>query len=240
MSEKIHLSVVLPAYNEEKRIAETLRDLDGYLRRQKYTSEVIVISDGSSDKTVEVVRGLNISRVRVIDNKENHGKGYVVRQAMLDARGEYRLFMDADNSTKITELENFWLYFNEEYDIVIGSIEVEGSSIHETAAWYRRALGRLAKLVIRLLLIWDIHDTQRGFKCFTAKSVKAIFPKQTIERWGFDMEVLKIARVQGFKIKEVPVQWSNPAGSKVTLGAYVSSFRELLKIKWNALCGKYK
>jgi len=240
MSEKINLSVVLPAYNEEKRIAETLRDLDGYLRRQKYTSEVIVISDGSSDKTVEVVRGLNISRVRVIDNKENHGKGYVVRQAMLDARGEYRLFMDADNSTKITELENFWLYFNEEYDIVIGSIEVEGSSIHETAAWYRRALGRLAKLVIRLLLIWDIHDTQRGFKCFTAKSVKAIFPKQTIERWGFDMEVLKIARVQGFKIKEVPVQWSNPAGSKVTLGAYVSSFRELLKIKWNALCGKYK
>ncbi len=240
MFEKIHLSVVLPAYNEEKRIAETLRDLDDYLGRQKYTSEVVVISDGSSDKTVEVVRGLNISRVRVIDNKENHGKGYVVRQAMLDARGEYRLFMDADNSTKITELENFWPYFNEGYEIVIGSIEVEGSSIHETAAWYRRVLGRLAKLVIRLLLIWDIHDTQRGFKCFTAKSVKAIFSKQTIERWGFDMEVLKIARVQGFKIKELPVQWSNPAGSKVTLGAYVSSFRELLKIKWNSLRGRYK
>jgi len=240
MSKKIHLSVVLPSYNEEKRIAETLRDLDSYLEKQEYTSEIIVISDGSSDKTVEVVNGLNIPRVRVIDNKENHGKGYVVRQAMLEAYGKYRLFMDADNSTKITEIENFWPYFKEEYDVVIGSIEVKGSTIQEAAAWYRRILGRMAKLVIRFLLIWDIHDTQRGFKCFTAKSVKVIFPKQTIERWGFDMEVLKIARVQGFKIKELPVQWSNPAGSKVTLGAYISSFRELLKIKWNNLRGKYK
>lgn len=240
MNEKPYLSVIIPAYNEEKRIAQTLRNVNDYLEKQKFPSETIVVDDGSQDKTLEVVRSLNIPRLKIIENQENHGKGYVVRQAMLQACGQYRLFMDADNSTKIKEIENFWPYFQEGYDIVIGSIELSGSEIKETAAWYRRFLGKWAKVVIRLMLIWEIHDTQRGFKCFTEESTKAIFPKQTIERWGFDMEILKIAKVKGFRIKELPVHWHNPAGSKVTLGAYITTFRELLKIKWNNLRGKYK
>lgn len=235
-----YLSVIIPAYNEEKRIAATAKDISSYLQKQKYTSEIVVIDDGSADQTVEIVNSLGLPYLRVIDNKENHGKGYVVRQAMLEVKGEYRLFMDADNSTKIVEIEKFWPYFKEGYDIVIGSIEVKGSKIEEKAAWYRRALGKLSKILIRFMLIWEIHDTQRGFKCFTAKSVETIFPKQTIERWGFDMEILLIAKKQGFKIKELPVRWVNPEGSKVTLGSYISTLRELLKIKWNNLRGKYK
>lgn len=240
MSFQPYLSVIIPAYNEETRIAATLKDVAQYLAKQSFISEIILINDGSSDKTIEVARALRIPNLKILDNPENHGKGYVVKQAMVAAQGEYRLFMDADNSTKISEIENFWPYFKEGYDIVIGSIELPGSEIRESAAWYRRSLGKLAKIIIRFLLIWNIHDTQRGFKCFTAKACKAIFPKQTIERWGFDMEILKIARVRGFKIKELPVHWDNPEGSKVTLGAYISTFRELLKIKWNNLKGKYR
>lgn len=239
MSE-IYLSVIIPAYNEEKRIAATLRDVNDYFKRQSFESEILLLDDGSRDKTVEVARSLNIPNLKIIDNPENHGKGYVVRQGMLEARGSYRLFTDADNSTKISELEKFWPYFQEGFDVVIGSIEIKGSAIRERAAWYRRTLGKLAKILIRLVLIWEIHDTQRGFKCFTAESAAKIFPKQTIERWGFDMEILQIAKKQGFKIKELPVSWENPAGSKVTLGSYFSSLRELMRIKWNSLRGKYK
>ncbi|MDP2917941.1 MAG: glycosyltransferase family 2 protein [bacterium] len=239
MSE-IYLSVVIPAYNEEKRIAVTLRDVADYLGKQNFKSEIILMDDGSGDQTVKVARDLNIPSLRVVDNPENHGKGYVVRQGMLEAQGAYRLFMDADNSTRISEMEKFWPYLKDGFDVAIGSIELAGSTIKERSAWYRRGLGRMAKIIIRLILIWEIHDTQRGFKCFTAASAAKIFPKQTIERWGFDMEILQIAKKQGFKIKELPVFWENPAGSKVTLGAYVSTFRELLKIKWNSLRGKYK
>ncbi|MDD5627169.1 MAG: glycosyltransferase family 2 protein [Patescibacteria group bacterium] len=237
---EIHLSVIIPAYNEEKRIAATLRDIYDYLKKQSFESEILLLDDGSRDKTVEVARSLDIPNLKVIDNSENHGKGYVVRQGMLEARGSYRLFTDADNSTKISELEKFWPYFQNGFDVVIGSIEIKGSIVHERAAWYRRTLGKLAKILIRMVLIWEIHDTQRGFKCFTAESAVKIFPKQTIERWGFDMEILQIAKKQGFKIKELPVSWENPAGSKVTLGSYLSSFRELMRIKWNSLRGKYK
>ncbi len=237
---EIHLSVIVPAYNEEKRIAATLRDINDYLKKQAWASEILLLNDGSHDKTAEVARSLNIPNLKIIDNPENHGKGYVVREGMLNAKGAYRLFMDADNSTRISELEKFWPYFQEGFDIVIGSIEVKGSTVRERAAWYRRALGKLAKILIRLILIWDIYDTQRGFKCFTAESVFKIFPKQTIERWGFDMEILQIAKKQGLKIKELPVSWENPAGSKVTLGSYLSTLRELLKIKWNSVRGKYK
>lgn len=239
MNQKPYLSVIIPAYNEEKRIAATLRDVNDYLRQQNYSYEIILIDDGSKDQTVEVARHLNIDFLRIIDNKENHGKGYVVKQAMLETNGSLRLFTDADNSTRLNEIESFLPYFKQGYDVVIGSIEISGSTIKERAAWYRRALGRIAKIIIRIILIWEIHDTQRGFKCFTEKSTVKIFPKQTIERWGFDMEILQIAKKQGFKIKELPVNWENPAGSKVTLGAYFSTFRELLKIKLNSLKGKY-
>ena len=253
--EKPHLSVIIPAYNEEKRISATLLDIDKYLSRQNYQYEIIVVSDGSTDDTVNVVRNLKsqISNLKVIDNKKNCGKGCVVKQGMLEAKGEYRLFTDADNSTTIDHLDKFWPFFSaprgrdlasggkEGYDTVIGSIEIKGAKIKEEAAWYRRLLGKYSKYVIRILAgLWEIHDSQRGFKLFTAKAAEKIFPKQTIMRWGFDIEILVLAKKMGFKIKEVPVNWSNPGESKVTLKSYIKTFQELLKIKWNLITNKYK
>ena len=168
MNTKPYLSVIIPAYNEEKRIVTTLFDVDRYLSKQEYAYEIIVISDGSKDNTAGVAEKTKelIKNLTVIDNKENHGKGYVTKQGMLEAKGEYRLFMDADNSTKIDHLDLFWpeVKIN---DIVIGSIEVKGAKVHESAQWYRRWLGRIAKYIIRFVAgLWEIKDTQRCFKLF--------------------------------------------------------------------------
>jgi len=253
MSNEIYLSVIIPAYNEEKRILTTLIDVDRYLSHQNYNYEIMVISDGSKDKTVEVVKSAQkkLSNIKIIDNKNNCGKGCVVKQGMLEAEGKYRLFMDADNSTTIDHLDKFWPFIlNQEdsssdnkniYDVVIGSIEIEGAKVQEGAAWYRRLLGKLSKYLIRFLAgLWEIHDSQRGFKLFTDESAEKIFFKQRIMRWGFDIEILAIAKKMGFKIKEVPVDWNNPGESKVTLGSYIRTFQELLKIKYNLLTNKYK
>lgn len=238
--DKIHLSVVIPAYNEAKKISATLLDVDKYLSKQKYSYEIIVVSDGSTDGTAKVVKKTQqlVKNLRIIDNKKNHGKGYVVKQGMLEARGKYRLFMDADNSTTIDHLDKFWPH-TKDNDIVIGSIEIKGAKIEETASWYRRWLGKVAKYIIRIIAgLWEVRDTQRGFKLFTEKTVKKIFPKQTLMRWGFDFEILVLAKKFGFKIKEVAVRWKNPPG-KVTLSSYFKTFWELLKIKYNLITNKY-
>ena len=240
---KPYLSVIIPAYNEEKRISATLLDIDKYLEKQDHSYEILVVSDGSTDNTVKVARDLQgqVENLRVIDNKKNCGKGCVVKQGMLEAKGEYRLFTDADNSTTIDHLDKFWSHMKKGYDVVIGSIEIEGAKIHEEAAWYRRMLGKYSKYVIRILAgLWEIKDSQRGFKLFSAKAAEKIFPKQTIMRWGFDIEILSIAKKAGFKIKEIPVNWSNPGESKVTLKSYLRTFGELLKIKYNLITNKYK
>jgi len=241
--QKLYLSIIIPAYNEEERISATLLDINKYLIQQNYRYEIIVVSDGSTDKTADVVRELQkkVENLRVIDNKKNCGKGCVVKQGMLEAKGEYRLFIDADNSTTIDHLDKFWPFIKDEYDIVIGSIEIKGAKIHEEAAFYRRWLGKISKYIIRIVAgLWEIHDSQRGFKLFSAKAAEAIFSKQTIMRWGFDIEILVLAKKMGFKIKEVPVVWKNPGESKVTLKSYIKTFKELLQIKWNLITNKYK
>jgi len=162
-----------------------------------------------------------------------------VKQGMLEARGKYRLFMDSDNSVPIDYFDKFLPYFSQGYDVVIGSIEVAGAKIEEHAAWYRRLLGHWAKLLIRFMAIWEIHDTQRGFKIFSEKAAREVFPLQTLTRWGFDIEILVISKNLGFRIKELPVTWNNPAGSKVTLGAYFTTLRDLLIVKKNLIFGKY-
>ena len=231
----------MPAYKEESRIGQTLEALDRYFKKQMFDYEILVVNDGSSDKTAEVVKGYEskIKGLRLIDNAQNNGKGYVVRQGILEARGKYRLFMDSDNSVPIDYFDEFLPYFSQGYDVVIGSIEVAGAKIEEHAAWYRRLLGHWAKLLIRVLAIWEIHDTQRGFKVFSEKSAKEVFPLQTLTRWGFDIEILVISKNLGFRIKELPVTWNNPAGSKVTLGAYFTTLRDLLIVKKNLIFGKY-
>lgn len=230
-----HLSVIIPAYNEEQRIKETLGEVYSYLTRQDYSWEVIIVSDGSKDRTVETVSEFisNKPKMSLIANTKNHGKGYVVRQGMLQASGDYRLFTDADNSTSIEQIEKFWPYLTEEgYDIVVGSIEVSGAVIHERAQWYRRLLGKCSKYLIRIVAgLWNIHDTQRGFKCFTNRAAIDIFSITKIDRFGFDIEVLALAKKIGYKIKEVPVIWNNPGGSKVSLKSYFEVLKDLFKIR---------
>ncbi|MBU1091938.1 glycosyltransferase family 2 protein [Patescibacteria group bacterium] len=244
MENKIYLSIIIPAYNEEKRIADTLVDISRYLSKRDYSSEIIVVNDGSKDKTSQIVSEMKgtIHNLKFIDNIKNQGKGGVVKQGMLEATGEYRLFVDADNAISINHLDNFWQY-TKEYDVVIGSIEIEGAQKKEKyegfSKIYRNVLGKLSKYLVRALAVWEIHDTQRAFKLFKGESAEKIFSCQTIMRWGFDIEVLVIAKKFGYKIKELPVAWLNPPG-RVNFMSYINTLKELLQIKWNIVRGKYK
>jgi len=231
------LSVIIPAYNEAERIKKTILSVQGYLSRQNYDWEIIVISDGSKDNTAEAARQ---EGVKVIDNKTNQGKGAVVKQGMLTAQGDYRLFMDADNSTKIENLDKFWEFFDKGYDVVIASIGLKDSKILEKTGWHRRMLGKFSKYLIQIIMFWKIKDSQRGFKCFSAEAAKKIFPKQKIMRWGFDIEILTLAKLFNFKIKEVPIIWQNIGKSEVNLKSYFKTLLELFKIKWNLITHQYQ
>ena len=239
------LSVIIPCYNEEGRIVKTLREIDKYLSLQSYDSEIIVVSDGSKDRTAEVVRGMmsEIKNLRLIDNKENHGKGYVVRQAILEARGDYRLFTDADNSTSIDHVEKMWPLLEKNYDVVMGTRDSrddkEAKQAVSQPAW-KRFLGDIGNIGIQVLVIWGIWDTQCGFKAFSKKAAEDIFKRCKINRWAFDVEVWALARKLGYKIGIVPIYWINSPESKVKLKGYVRFFKELLRIKWNLITKKYK
>ena len=241
MENTIYLSVVIPAYNEERRISATLLDIDKYLSQQNYSYEIVVVNDGSKDNTAGIVKKTQelVKNLRLIDNQENHGKGWVTKQGILEAKGEYRIYIDADNAISMDQIESFWPELKH-CDVVIGSIELKGSKIEEHAGWHRRFLGKISKYIIRIVAgLWEIHDTQRAFKIFPAKIAQDVFSRQTIYRWGFDIEILALSKRLGYKIKELPVTWINPGESKVTLKSYLRTFWELLKIKWNLLTDKY-
>ncbi len=224
---KPQLSIIIPAYNEALRIGETLIAITNYIKDITY--EIIVVDDGSTDNTIKVLEKYD---VKILKNEQNMGKGYSVKRGMLEARGDYRLFMDADHSVKIDNLERFMGYMKNCADIVIASIEVPGATIQDDNHGYRRIFGRLAKWLIRKVATPGIYDTQRGFKLFTAKSANIIFPLQRIYRWGFDIDILSIAQKNGLNIKEVPVEWVNSKASSVTLSSYFFTLYELVKIKW--------
>jgi dolichyl-phosphate beta-glucosyltransferase len=239
----MHLSVIIPAYNEEKRITKTLNAIDEYLKKQSYDSEIIVVSDGSKDKTAEVVNSLitQIKNLRLINNKENHGKGYVTRQGLMEAKGDFRLFTDADNSTSIDQVEKMWPEFKSGYDVVIGSRDIKGAVLDPPQPWIRQAvLGEGFKLFRKIVLgLWGVEDTQCGFKAMTKKSVENVMPKCVIDRFSFDPEILIIAKKMGYKIKEVPVFWKNDLGSKVKANAMINMALDLFKIRFNVLKGMY-
>lgn len=242
--EKIYLSVIIPAYNEEKRISNTLLDIDKYLSKQDYSYEIIVVSDGSKDKTAAIVNKFSdlIKNLRLIDNKENHGKGWVVRQGILEAKGRYRLFMDADNATTIDHFEKMIPLFKQGFKVIIGSRDKKdapGAKQAVAQSFLKRQLGNFGNILIQLLAVSGIWDTQCGFKAFTDKATNDIFERCLIDRWGFDIEALAIARKLDYKIGIIPVNWVNDPESKVSLKGYLNTFRELFKIKWNLIIHKY-
>jgi len=242
--EKIYLSVIIPAYNEEKRISNTLLDIDKYLSKQDYSYEIIVVSDGSKDKTAGIVNKFSdlIKNLRLIDNKDNHGKGWVVRQGMLEAKGKYRVFMDADNATTIDHFEKMIPLFKQGFEVVIGSRDkkdAQGAKQAVAQSFLKRQLGNFGNILIQLLAVSGIWDTQCGFKAFTNKATNDIFKRCLINRWGFDIEALAVARKLNYKIGIIPVNWVNDPHSKVSLKGYLNTFRELFKIKWNLIIHKY-
>lgn len=235
------LSIVIPAYNESERIGITLDSIVRYFSRIDAEFEVIVVDDGSTDGTSQIVEswGPQIKNLKVILNEENLGKGFSVKRGMLAAKGDYRLFMDADNSVDISHLNVFSPWLEKGFDLVIGSIHVREAMVREESGWHKRLLGKLSRYLIHLVAGLQVKDTQRGFKLFSAHAANTIFPLQTISPFGFDIELLVIAQVNGLRVKEVPVKWINPTGSKVRLSSYGQTLLELLKITRNRFLGIY-
>lgn len=237
------LSVVIPAFNEELRLPRTLDDVLAYLARQDYAAEVVVVDDGSSDGTARVVgaRAGGAVPLALVAHPDgaNHGKGAAVRRGMVAARGALRLFMDADNSTTIEQIERFWPFVDEGYDVVIGSRDVSGAEVVVHQPWTKELAGKIGNLVIRALAVPGIWDTQAGFKMFTGRCIDDLLPRLTIDRWGFDVELLAVARHRGFRVKEVPIRWENAPNSKVRASNYVHVFAEVWQVRRNLKAGRY-
>lgn len=229
------LSVIVPSYDEENRITETLEDIDNTLKGQSFDYEIIVVNDGSKDKTVKVVKELSkkIPKISLIDNETNHGKGWVTKQGILSATGDVRLFMDADNSTKVSEVFNMLPYLDKGYDVIVGSRCVEGSKITVKQSRVRVFLGWVLRKLIHILIPLGVVDSQCGFKVFSEKAVNIIFPKQTIFRWTFDIEILKIASRNKLKIKEMPISWTNNTESHIRFSGMISMLYEIFKMRFN-------
>ncbi|TFG35793.1 MAG: glycosyltransferase family 2 protein [Parcubacteria group bacterium] len=240
----MHLSIIIPAYNEEKRITKTLEEIDRYISKQAYDYEIIVASDGSKDRTADVVKNLasRIKNLTCIDDKENHGKGYAVRQGLLAAKGDFRLFTDADNSTSIDQVEKMWPEVKNGYDIVIGSRDIKGAVLDPPQPWIRNIiLGEGFKLFRKIVIgLWGVEDTQCGFKLLTKKAAENILPKCKIDRFAFDPEILVIGKKMGLKIKEIPVYWKNDLDSKVKMVSMVKMALDLFVIRKNSITGVYK
>lgn len=242
-NQDVFLSVIVPAYNEEARLPQTLGILDNYLKKQPYTYEIIAVNDGSKDGTGRAVEALigKIGKLKLLDNHVNHGKGYVVRQGLLAAKGQVRLFTDSDNSTPIEEVEKLLPLFKEGYDVVIGSRHAAGAKLEPAQPPVRQFLGWGWRMLTNVVVgTWAIKDTQCGFKALSAKAAAEILPKCRIDRFAFDPEILILAKAKGFKIKEVGITWKNDTRSTVKVNSMVKMFKDLLRIRANQIKGLYR
>ena len=242
MEQEILLSLILPAYNEEKRLPECMEKVAGFVAAHKEPIEVIIVENGSRDRTYEMAceYASQYSWLTVL-KEETPGKGNAVRRGMLEAKGKYRMFADVDFSMPISEVDHFIPPTLSDYQVAIGSREVKGAVRYNEPAT-RHFTGRVFNLIVRILLgLPNIHDTQCGFKSFSAEAAEKLFRVQQIKGWAFDAEVLFIAKHYGYKIVEVPVQWYYDGNSKINvIQDSVKMFRELLQIRKNYREGLYK
>jgi dolichyl-phosphate beta-glucosyltransferase len=235
-------SIVIPAYNESARIPATLRSVIDCIRARGWQAEVIVVNDGSRDNTAEVVRtfALDAPEIRLIENPTNRGKGYSVRNGILHALGDIVMFTDADLSSPIEEAEGLFKAIAHGADIAIGSRWLAASRQTHRQPLYRQIFGRCFNALTRLVMSLPFADTQCGFKAFTRTAAQTIFQLQTIERWGFDPEILFIALKRGYHVQEVPVSWAHDARTRISyLRDGLQMLKELAIVRWNALLGRY-
>jgi len=239
-----YLSIVIPAYNEENRIGWTLTETFGYLDEQNYASEVIVVNGGSTDRTAETVCNFEsraTGRLRFIENPGNRGKGYSVRNGMLQAAGEIVLFFDADLATPTSEIVKVVGPIAEgRYDVVFGSRAIDRSLIGTHQSPAREIIGRVGNSIQFAFTGLRFKDTQCGFKAFRREAAQSVFKLQRIDGFGFDPEVLFIAKKQGWRLLETPVRWNHIEGSKLNpVFAPIKALMEVSTISWNNLVGKY-
>lgn len=235
-------SIVIPAYNEGARVGATLERVLAYVGERRWDAEIIAVDDGSTDNTAEIISAYaqNNPRLHLLQNPGNRGKGYSIRNGMLQAQGEVLLFTDADLSSPIEEADKLWAAVAEGADIAIGSRWLRSDLQTQRQPIYRQLFGRIFNLLLRMVLGLKFKDTQCGFKAFTRRAARTIFPLQKIERWGFDPELLYLAKKFGFKVAEIPVAWAHREGTRINpLRDGPQMFVEMLKIRWNAIGGKY-
>ncbi|MFZ0305954.1 MAG: dolichyl-phosphate beta-glucosyltransferase [Terracidiphilus sp.] len=235
-------SIVIPAYNESGRIPATLRSVLDCVHAHNWNAEIIVVDDGSRDATAEVVRAIaaQAPEVRLVQNAGNRGKGYSVRNGVLQALGEVVMFTDADLSAPMEEAEGLFAAIADGADIAIGSrwLETKRQTIRQPL--YRQVFGRCFNAVTRMVMGLPFADTQCGFKAFTRNAAQTVFQLQTIERWGFDPEILFIGLKRGFRIDEVPVSWAHDERTRMSyLKDGIRMLEDIAIVRWNALLGRY-
>lgn len=226
-----YLSIIIPAYNEEQRLGVTLERISQYMREQAYNTEIIVVDDGSRDNTIDIAH--RFSHVRVIAQERNRGKGAAVRRGMLEARGTFRLFSDADLSTPITELPKVLSVLQQgTADVCIGSRALNRKNVKKHQPWLRETMGKSFNLLVQMLVLRGITDTQCGFKIFTAKSANLLFSQAKIDGFGFDVEILYLAEKHGLRIAQESVVWFNDERTTVhPVFDAVAMLREILRIR---------
>jgi dolichyl-phosphate beta-glucosyltransferase len=235
-------SIVIPAFNEGTRLGPTLEKVLGYVHAQNWDAEIIVVNDGSRDNTADIVRSFAAKdpALRLVENPGNRGKGYSVRNGMLNAHGQIVLFSDADLSSPIEEAPKLFQALEAGADIAIGSRWLRAETQTQRQPLHRQIFGRIFNLMLRVTLGLKFKDTQCGFKAFKRPAVQKIFPLQKTERWGFDPEILFLARKFKFKVQEIPVAWGHSGETRIN--PVVDGFRmflEMMHVRWYDLTGKY-
>jgi len=236
-------SIVIPAYNESARLGATLEKILAHMHAHGWEAEVLVVNDGSSDETAAIVQSFAEKHpsVRLIQNPGNRGKGSSVRNGMLHATGTIILFSDADLSSPIEEADKLFAAIVAGADVAMGSRWLRAELQTQRQPLYRQLYGRIFNLALRLILGLHYRDTQCGFKAFTSRAAHTVFPLQRIERWGFDPEILYLARKFGLKVEEVPVRWAHREGTRLNpLRDGIRMFGEMLKVRWYSFTGKYE
>jgi len=238
----VELSIIVPSFNEELRLPASLELIAAYVNSSDRVTEVLVVDDGSADRTAEVAASFQdrIQNLRVLMNGENRGKGYSVRHGMQEARGEYVLFTDADLSAPIEESDKL-LSALRQYDVAIGSRALNRDLIDVHESLFREFAGIIFNRIVRIVLWLPFVDTQCGFKAFRRESCRIIFEQQRIERFGFDPELLYLARHHGLKATEIPVRWSHSPATKINMMRdSIQMFVDVFAIRWNSLLGRYR